>query len=87
MKGGNVGFEFLRPLVQDMIQDDPTKRPTMEEVVARFEIIRKNLSSWKLRSRVVKKMDFPFTPYRTVAHWTRRFGFIVKRVPAIPRLK
>ncbi|KAJ6496860.1 hypothetical protein DFH09DRAFT_945771 [Mycena vulgaris] len=44
------GFEFMRPLVSDMVQDDPAKRPTIDEVVARFDEIRAGLSSWKLRS-------------------------------------
>ncbi|KAJ3776846.1 hypothetical protein FB446DRAFT_635306 [Lentinula raphanica] len=45
----NVGF--LRDLIADMTHDDPMKRPTMDEVVTRFEEIRKKLSWWKLRSR------------------------------------
>ncbi|KAJ6496871.1 hypothetical protein DFH09DRAFT_1103500 [Mycena vulgaris] len=44
------GFAFMRPLVSDMVQDDPAKRPTIDEVVARFDEIRAGLSSWKLRS-------------------------------------
>lgn len=28
-----AGFEFLKSLVDDMVQDDPSKRPTMEQVV------------------------------------------------------
>ena len=68
-----------------MVQDDPRKRPTMDEVVARFETIRKSLSSWKLRSRVVprKEMWFQAIPHR-VKHWVRRIGFILKRVHPIP---
>jgi len=67
-----------------MVQDDPAKRPTMDEVVSRFETIRKGLSSWKLRSGVVSRNDFSFPIHRIVAHWTRRVGFIVMRVPPIP---
>ncbi|KAJ3856534.1 hypothetical protein EV368DRAFT_32205 [Lentinula lateritia] len=44
-------LEFLQELVFDMTHDDPQKRPTMDEVVARFGKIRKGLSWWKLRSR------------------------------------
>ncbi|KAF9232383.1 hypothetical protein BU15DRAFT_55077 [Melanogaster broomeanus] len=36
-----IGFEFMAPLINDMVQDDPNKRPTMDEVVTRFEDIRK----------------------------------------------
>ncbi|KAG1848167.1 kinase-like domain-containing protein [Suillus tomentosus] len=82
------GFEFLKPLVDDMVQDDPRKRPTMDAVVERFESIRQQLSTWKLRSRVISKDEGPFENlYRGVTHWSRRIGFIVKRTPAIPRLR
>ncbi|KAJ7680966.1 hypothetical protein DFH06DRAFT_1315695 [Mycena polygramma] len=50
---GRHGFEFMRPLVNDMIQADPTKRPQIDEVVTRFAEIQKGFSTWKLRSRVI----------------------------------
>ncbi|EGO22424.1 hypothetical protein SERLADRAFT_473222 [Serpula lacrymans var. lacrymans S7.9] len=79
------GFEFMEPLVNNMVQDDPAKRPTMDEVVARFDQIFEQLSSWKLRSRVVDKTDGNITGlFRGVTHWTRRIGYIIRRVPAIP---
>ncbi|KAG2367123.1 hypothetical protein BDR07DRAFT_1351562 [Suillus spraguei] len=82
------GFEFLKPLVDDMVQDDPHKRPTMEVVVERFESIRQQLSTWKLRSRIISQDEGPFEHlYRGVTHWSRRIGFIVKRAPAVPRLR
>lgn len=83
-----TGFEFLKPLVDDMVNDDPQKRPTMEVVVERFESIRQQLSTWKLRSRVISQDEGPFENlYRGVTHWSRRIGFIVKRAPAVPRLQ
>ncbi|KAJ6516869.1 hypothetical protein C8R47DRAFT_1268607, partial [Mycena vitilis] len=33
------GFEFMRGLLADMAQDDPAKRPTMDEVVERFSTL------------------------------------------------
>ncbi|KAG0696947.1 kinase-like domain-containing protein [Suillus ampliporus] len=82
-----TGFEFLKPLVDDMVQDDPSKRPTMEQAVERFDLIRQNLNTWKLRSRVTAINEGPFEHvYRGAAHWRRRIGFIVKRVSATPRL-
>lgn len=70
-----------------MVQDDPSKRPTMEQAVERFDSLRQNLSTWKLRSRVTDKDEDPFERlYRGAAHWRRRIGFIVKRVSAIPHL-
>jgi serine/threonine protein kinase len=81
---GRWGFEFMRPLVMDMVQDDPTKRPTIDEVVTRFAEIQKGLSSWKLRSRVIGKREWPYLPQRIVGHWYRRIRSIILRVPALP---
>ncbi|KAJ7256450.1 hypothetical protein B0H12DRAFT_1286187 [Mycena haematopus] len=80
-----LGFEFMRPLVKDMIQTDPSQRPSMDEVVQRFNGIVHGLSSWKLRSRVVKRTDISlFGFYYNIPHWFRRISFIVRRVPPIP---
>jgi len=90
LEGSNVtsrklGFDFMRELVADMVQDDPVKRPNMDEVVARFETICNGLSSWKLRSRVAKQSDSVMGGFfRGIAHWTRRIRFIITRVPPIP---
>ncbi|KAJ7625462.1 hypothetical protein B0H17DRAFT_1164387 [Mycena rosella] len=65
------GFEFMRPLMDDM-------------VVARFATIRAGLSSWKLRSRVVKETDMPLPILRAVKHWYQRIGYILTRTLAIP---
>ncbi|KDQ59039.1 hypothetical protein JAAARDRAFT_154270 [Jaapia argillacea MUCL 33604] len=79
------GFDFMQPLVTDMMLEDPTQRPTIDEVVVRFGSVRKSLSSWKLRSRVIKNDDIAFFGFfRTIAHWWRRISFILRRVPAVP---
>ncbi|KAG2081949.1 hypothetical protein BD769DRAFT_1683513 [Suillus cothurnatus] len=63
------GFEFLKALVDDMVNDDPRKRPTMEVVVERFESIRQQLRTWKLRSRVISQDEGPFENlYHGVTH-------------------
>ncbi|KAF8836461.1 hypothetical protein BDN67DRAFT_1014679 [Paxillus ammoniavirescens] len=84
---GKVGFDFMAGLVNDMLQDDPSKRPTMDEVVARFEGIRKGLSRSKLRSRVVSIYESSFDAvFLGVVHWTRRIGFVIRRIPPTPVL-
>lgn len=71
-----------------MVQNDPKARPTMNVVVERFDSIRQQLSSWKLRSRVIARDEDIFeTVYRSATHWRRRIGFIVKRAPAVPRFQ
>ncbi|KAG2361538.1 hypothetical protein BDR07DRAFT_1610104 [Suillus spraguei] len=80
------GLEFLKPLVDDMVQDNPSGRPTMEAIVKRFDSIRQTLSTWKLRSRVISVEDGVLeNMYYGTAHWRRRIGFILRRVSAIPR--
>ncbi|KAF7422586.1 hypothetical protein PC9H_010742 [Pleurotus ostreatus] len=80
-----LGFDFMKPLVADMTQADPTKRPTMDEVVERFEKIRKDLTPWKLRSRVVEVPESPFSKtFRNLGHWKRRIWFMARRVPPVP---
>ncbi|KAF8902790.1 hypothetical protein CPB84DRAFT_1814851 [Gymnopilus junonius] len=50
--GAKFCFDFMKPLVADMVQEDPAKRPTIDECVARLDEIVSSLSSWKLRSQV-----------------------------------
>ncbi|KAJ7140484.1 hypothetical protein C8R43DRAFT_588230 [Mycena crocata] len=81
--GKKYGFEFMKALADDMTAEDPAKRPTMDEVIERFAVIRNSLSSWKLRSRVVKASGWPSLS-RPLKHWLLRIGYILRRVPAIP---
>ncbi|KAJ6451664.1 hypothetical protein C8R47DRAFT_998405 [Mycena vitilis] len=78
-----LGFGFMEPLVMEMVNPDPSKRPTMDEVVERFEDIVRGLSSWKLRSEVSKKTQH-FRFLYTVAHWALTVRVTVARRPAIP---
>ncbi|KAJ7502420.1 hypothetical protein B0H11DRAFT_638085 [Mycena galericulata] len=73
----------MRPLITEMVQSDPAKRPDMDEVMRQFKDIVRYLSSWKLRTRVVK-VNTVFGIYYSVPHWIRRIQFIVRRVPPIP---
>ena len=75
----------MKELIADMVQEDPTKRPTMDEVVARFPEVRNKLSTWKLRSRLVRKKEIlPVKVWRTVGHWYRTAGYVLSRKAAIP---
>jgi hypothetical protein len=81
------GFEFMEPLVADMCDDDPAKRPKMDEVVTRFDEIIRNLSNWKLRSRVTDVSEFRImTFFCGIPHWGRCLAYIIRRVPSIPTL-
>ncbi|KAJ7091962.1 kinase-like domain-containing protein [Mycena belliarum] len=81
------GFEFLDGLVADMVQEDPTKRPTIDDVVRRFSDIKAGLSKWKLRSRCT---DTPpsrsvFNLLRSTVFWTRQLYLVARHIPPIPR--
>jgi hypothetical protein len=75
----------MKSLVADMVNDDPKQRPTMDEVVTRFDDITKRLSSWKLRSRLGKRKEGVLgSIVRSVIHWTKQIKPIVTRLPPIP---
>ena len=79
------GFKFMEPLVTDMVQDDPTMRPTIDDVVSRFDDIRRSLSTWKLRSRAVKKKEDGIVGlYRGTIHAFKFIVYVLKRTPPVP---
>ncbi|KAJ3490984.1 hypothetical protein NLI96_g1044 [Meripilus lineatus] len=45
-------LDFMEPLVADMTQNDPSKRPSIDEVVKRFREMQRTMSQLKLRSRI-----------------------------------
>ena len=78
----------MQPLITDMVQEDPAKRPTMDEVVARFAEIRSKLSTWKLRSRLARNIEiWPVAAWRSLAHWYRTIGYVLARKAPIPEPK
>jgi hypothetical protein len=75
----------MKDFVADMVKDDPKQRPTMDEVVTRFDDITKRLSAWKLRSRLGNKKEGALgSMARSVIHWTKQIQPIVTRLPPIP---
>jgi hypothetical protein len=45
-------LELIEPLIADMVKENPQERPTMDEVVERFEFIRQLLSEHQLIARL-----------------------------------
>ena len=80
----------MKPLLDDMVQDDPEKRPNINEVVERFEEIVRGLSQWKLRSRTAPRFLYlsqkVLTPLHIASHWMRKITYIMKKTPAIPTI-
>ncbi|KAH0586004.1 hypothetical protein H2248_007282 [Termitomyces sp. 'cryptogamus'] len=82
-----VGFEFMRELVSDMMNKDPKKRPTMDEVVFRFDLIVKGLSWYKLRSPVIRADELRWWDLScSITHWVKQTYYILRGYPAIPRV-
>ncbi|KAL4247326.1 hypothetical protein ABKN59_007456 [Abortiporus biennis] len=79
------GLKFLRPLLNDMIQEDPSKRPKIDEVAIRFAGIQRSLYWWQLRSRLVPT-DEGFFEYisRFFRHIFRTCKYIATGYKAIP---
>ncbi|RDX54901.1 hypothetical protein OH76DRAFT_1429087 [Lentinus brumalis] len=80
---------FMEPLIARMVQDDPSKRPTMDEVVASFKEILSKLSSCKLRERLVERQDSAAVNFLKDLHHVslHTVPFWVTRRPALPSPK
>ncbi|EIW87279.1 hypothetical protein CONPUDRAFT_116467 [Coniophora puteana RWD-64-598 SS2] len=82
---GTEGLEFLHSLIYDMVHEDPSQRPTMDEALKRFEELRSDLTTSQLRS----VLQFT-TPGRRkyfrdmVSHWLQRLWYILLQLPAVP---
>lgn len=70
----------MQPLVRDMVQDDPAKRPTMDDVLSRFEKLVSSLSPWTLGSRIASKDEFILTTVaRGLPHVGRQVGSALRQ--------
>lgn len=75
----------METLVNDMVQADPAKRPKIDEIVSRFQIIRDSLRSWKLRSRIIDRGEWKIArTVRFLPHVLQTVGNIVTHKTAIP---
>ncbi|RPD78676.1 hypothetical protein L226DRAFT_610542 [Lentinus tigrinus ALCF2SS1-7] len=72
---------FMESLIARMVQDEPSKRPNMDEVVKSFKDILSTLSSRRLRARLVERQDsaavnffkdLHHVAFRTVPFWLTR---------------
>ncbi|KAI0265921.1 kinase-like domain-containing protein [Gloeopeniophorella convolvens] len=80
-----LGFEFMEGLVERMTNEDPAKRPTIEEVLASFTRIRESMSASKLRSTITSIKDPAlFTAFRHTRQAVRTAQYVILRKPAIP---
>jgi hypothetical protein len=75
------GFEFMEGLINDMMSDDPKNRPTIEEVVERFNRIRNGLSESMSRSIIIPRNDPTAHRARKINRTLRHF---IRGKSAIP---
>jgi hypothetical protein len=75
----------MAPLVDRMVQDDPAKRPTIDEVAHTFDGIVKGLSTAKLRSRLISRDEAnEDVLINIISHWYRRLKYTLQGHPAVP---
>lgn len=80
------GFGFLYPVLADMMQLDPSHRPTARTLFRRFLNVRDSLSESKLRARLIHKDGEPLLRRigNDVSHWLVTAKRSIIGVPAIP---
>ncbi|KAK7028445.1 kinase domain-containing protein [Favolaschia claudopus] len=71
-------LRFFKPLIEDMTHQDPAMRPTIGEVIERFDKMTRKLSWWHLR-RPGQRFDLLDRPAQLV----RQIKNLFKRVPAL----
>lgn len=75
----------MKELVNAMTDPNPAKRPTIEEVIEKFDRIRRSLNAVKLRSPIRPKNDPTlFVISRHAMQLSRTLIYVIKRRPAIP---
>lgn len=76
----------MNDLVARMVQDDPGKRPTMDEVIASFNEILSKLTECRLRERLIERRDGGFVNFIKGVHHmsSHTLPSLLKRRRAMP---
>ena len=79
------GFEFMQPLVADMVQRDPSKRPAIGEVRSRFEDVRGSLGEHQLQSQIACGDEVAIVGLlRSLKHYCRTRKRALPGSPTLP---
>ncbi|KAH8987529.1 kinase-like domain-containing protein [Lactarius hatsudake] len=79
------GFRFMEELVDAMTNEDPAKRPSIEEVIERFTVVLESLRSTKLRSALTsKKLPRIFSVIWQARQYFHTIQYTLLRQAAIP---
>ncbi|KAL0572776.1 hypothetical protein V5O48_009189 [Marasmius crinis-equi] len=77
------GLEFMDELITDMTQPEPSKRPKIDEVISRYEALRKGLG-WRQIRAPVPAADEHMSLGRRSSHWRKQISQTLKGKPAVP---
>jgi hypothetical protein len=73
----------MQPLVSDVVQEDPEKCLTIDEVVACFQVIRKKLRVMKLHSHAGDRNE-TFGPFCNFTHFFGSAKYTLQGIPVVP---
>lgn len=76
----------MKPLIEQMVDDDPHKRPTIDEVIAQFDASVRKLGDMKLHSRPKVRAE-TFKPSRDINSFFKAVKLTVLRAPGVPAHK
>lgn len=82
-----LGFSWIVPLLGDMMNPDPEKRPSMDEVLSRYNESVRSLTTTLLRSRWSRawnNMAWYEKAVEGLPHLARKMQYIITRTPPIP---
>lgn len=85
---GSGRFQFLAPLLESMVHEDPRKRPTINAAVSQLQKAIDTLSIRDLRSHCPREdaedYNLAGKAVRSMVHWTHQLANIVRGLPPIP---
>jgi len=81
-----TNFDFMSDLVNDMIQEDPGKRPTIDEAMARLNSIISSLGFFKPRSRLhpAGMPSIFFFLFKQIPHVFREMNYTIRGLCPVP---
>ncbi|EMD33669.1 hypothetical protein CERSUDRAFT_159918 [Gelatoporia subvermispora B] len=86
--GNYLGLDFIAPLIADMRDEDPQKRPLMSEVVQRFSDISSSLSIKTLRHRLIHAEEDAVSRFIWNCQQSLfSLAYIALRLPPVPRAR
>ncbi|KAF8490412.1 hypothetical protein JB92DRAFT_3085197 [Gautieria morchelliformis] len=87
---GTVNFNFMSSLIADMTANDPAKRPSMGQVVDRFDTMLHSLTTSQLRARLMEPEELEPNSWLlrwilNIPHFFRQVKYVLCMIPPVPR--